>query len=343
MRAIVFNEHGDESVLKQADLPEPAAARGRVVVALEAAGLNRLDLAIRKGLPGIRVSLPHTLGTEGYGRVHAVGPDVTHLKPGDPVVVTPGSSCGACEACAAGQDTLCRGYRMLGYQEPGCYAEMVDAPATSVYPAGPALTPVEWAAAPLVYLTVWRMLMTLAELRQGETVLVQAAGSGVGMAAVQIAGLMNAEIIATAGSDEKLAKARELGAHRIINYTTQDVAQQVRVMTDGRGVDVVVEHTGGATWEGSLRSLARGGRLVTCGATTEPVITMDLRHLFAKQFRLLGSYMGSRGELVEVLKLLNRGILKPVVDRAFPLAEAAEAHRYLDSRAQFGKVVLTRG
>jgi len=343
MRAIVFSEQGDETVLRLADLPVPEAGHGRVVVALQAAGLNRLDLAIRKGINGIRVAFPHVLGAEGYGRVHAVGPEVTHVKPGDAVVVTPGSSCRVCERCAEGNDSLCRDYRMLGNQDHGCYAEYVAAPASSVLPAGPALSPVEWASAPLVFLTVWRMLMTLAGLRPGETVLVQSAGSGVGMAAIQLAALMDAVIVATAGSDAKLAKAKELGAHHTINYTTSDVAAEVKRITGKAGVDVVVEHTGGATWPGSMASLRRGGRLVTCGSTTEPVVSLDLRHLFVKQFQVFGSYMGSRSDLLSVMAFLSNGRLKPVVDRTFPLDKAAEAHRYLDSRAQFGKVVLTIG
>jgi NADPH:quinone reductase-like Zn-dependent oxidoreductase len=230
---------------------------------------------------------------------------------------------------------------MLGYQQPGCYAEQVLAPATSVFPASDSLTAIEWAALPLVYLTVWRMLITRARLQPGETVLVQAAGSGVGMAAIQIARLTGARVIATAGSDAKLEKATSLGAGHVINYTTADVAKHVREITEGRGVDVVVEHVGGVTWDGSLNSLKRGGRLVTCGATTEPRVTLDLRQLFARQIQLIGSYMGGRHDMMQVLNLARRGALRPVVDRTFPLAEAGRAHEYLDSRSQFGKVVLT--
>ena len=341
MRAIVFQDHGEPEVLTGMDLPDPVADPGQVVVALEMAALNRLDLAIRKGLPGIKVARPHVLGCEGYGRVAAIGAGVRRLAVGDPVVVTPGSSCLTCEACARGEDSLCREYRMIGYQSAGCYAEQVVAPAGSVFPADDRLTPAEWAALPLVYLTAWRMLMTRARLAPGETVLVQAAGSGVGMAAIQIARLLQARVIATAGSAAKLDKARSIGAHEVIDYATQDVAAEVKRLTSGRGVDVVVEHTGAATWEGSLGSLRRGGRLVTCGATDATPVAFDLRHLFVKQFELLGSYMGGRHELISMMKLVGPGRLQPIIDTVFPLADAARAHRHLDGRAQFGKVVLS--
>jgi NADPH:quinone reductase-like Zn-dependent oxidoreductase len=341
MRAIAFHEHGSPDVLKLADFPDPIPGPGQVVVRLEAAALNRLDMAIRKGLPGIDLKKPHILGCEGAGRIESVGAGVAHLKTGDRVVVTPGSSCGHCESCAAGEDSLCRGYKMLGYQEPGCYAEKVLARALSVFPAGDHLSAAEWAAVPLVHLTAWRMLMTRARVKPGNDVLVQAAGSGVGTAAIQIARLAQARVFATAGSEAKLQRALELGAHHVINYTTSDVAAEVRKLTSGRGVDVVVEHVGASTWSGSIASLARDGCLVTCGATTGFRVELDLRYLFAKQYRLMGSYMGGRHELLQVLKLVNRGALRPVIDRTFPLAEAASAHVYLESRAQFGKVVLT--
>lgn len=343
MRAIVFHEHGEADVLRFEDRPDPTPGPAEVVVTLGAAALNRLDMAIRRGLPGIRISRPHVLGCEGAGRVESIGPGVTHVRPGDRVVVTPGSSCQQCEECAAGEDSLCRDYWMLGYQRPGCYAEKVLAPASSVFPAGEALSLVEWAALPLVYLTVWRMLMTRARLKPGEDVLVQAAGSGVGMAAIQIARCVGARVFATAGSDEKLEKARGLGAEATINYMRDDVAGEIRRVTGGRGVDVVVEHTGAGTWAGSVNSLKRGGRLVTCGATDATPVPFDLRYLFARQIELIGSYMGGRRELAAVLKLAGRGVFRPVIDRTFPLAQAADAHRHLDSRAQFGKVVLTIG
>ncbi|HEX7878542.1 MAG TPA: zinc-binding dehydrogenase [Candidatus Eisenbacteria bacterium] len=341
MKAAQFAEHGDAEVLRLVDIADPVAGPDEVVVALEAAALNRLDLAIRKGLPGIKVARPHTLGCEGYGRVASVGAGVGHVAPGDTVVVTPGMSCLRCEACARGEDSLCRSYRMIGYQRPGCYAAQVVVPAGNVFHADDRLTPHEWAALPLVYLTAWRMLMARARLAPGETVLVQAAGSGVGIAAIQIAKLMSARVITTVGSEAKRTKALALGADHVIDYTRNDVATEVKHLTGGAMVDIVIEHTGAATWEGSVGSLKWGGRLVTCGATDATPVSVDLRHLFVKQFDWLGSYMGGRHDLMQVLKLAGAGRLQPVVDRVIPLAEAAEAHRYLDSRAAFGKVVLS--
>ena len=231
---------------------------------------------------------------------------------------------------------------MLGYRRNGCYAERVAAPALSVFPAAPSLSAVEWASVPLVFLTAWHMLITRARLKPGEDVLVQAAGSGVGIAAIQIARHAGARVIATAGSDAKLVKARELGAHEVINYTTTpDFAPEVRRLTGKKGVEVVVEHTGAATWVGSVNSLTWGGRLVTCGATTGAGVDFDLRTLFGRQIELIGSYMGARHELMRVLDLLASGALKPVVDRTFPLAEAAAAQAWLGDRSQFGKVALT--
>jgi NADPH:quinone reductase-like Zn-dependent oxidoreductase len=343
VKAAQFAAHGDPEVLRLVDVADPVAGPGEVVVSLEAAALDRLDMAIRKGLPGIKVTLPHTLGCEGYGRVAEVGAGVSHVAAGDPVVVTPGMSCLRCEACARGEDSLCREYRMIGYQRPGCYAERVVVPAGNVFPADDRLTPHQWAALPLVYLTAWRMLMVRARLAPGETVLVQAAGSGVGMAAIQVARLVNVRVLATAGSEAKRVRALALGVDAVIDSTSADVAGEVKRLTGGAMADVVVEHTGAATWAGSVGSLRWGGRLVTCGATDATPIPLDLRHLFVKQFDWLGSYMGGRHDLKQVLKLAGPGRLAPVIDRVFPLAEAAEAHRYLDSRAAFGKVVLSIG
>jgi NADPH:quinone reductase-like Zn-dependent oxidoreductase len=339
MRAVIFNEHGGPERLVVTTLPDPEPAPGQVVVALETAALNRLDLAIRNGIPGVRVALPHVPGCEGYGRIAALGAGVTGWSVGDPVVVTPGSSCLVCEACAAGEDSLCRDYRMIGYQEPGCYAEMVTARAWQLHPAGQVLTPEEWSAFPLVYLTVWRMLTTRARLKPGETVLVQAAGSGVGTAAIQVARVLGAQVIATT-SGGKVERARALGVEHVIDYTTSDVGAEVKRLTGGALVDVVVDHAGASTWNGSLASLRRGGRLVTCGASDATPVSFDLRYLFVKQFELIGSYMGGRRELYEVMRLATRGAFRPVIDSIFPLEQAADAHRHLESRAAFGKVVL---
>jgi NADPH:quinone reductase-like Zn-dependent oxidoreductase len=264
----------------------------------------------------------------------------TRVRPGDKVVLAPGVSCGQCAACAAGKDNECHKYTPLGYGRNGGCAEYVVAPEMNVLPMPAGLSFEEAAAVPLVFLTAWHMLVARARLQPGEEVLILGAGSGVGSAAIQIAKLTGARVIATAGSSAKLDKARELGADELINHAQQKISEEVRSLTGKRGVDVVFEHVGTATWEQSILSLAIGGRLVTCGATTGFAAQLDLRYLFARQLSLLGSYMGSRAELYTVLKLVGEKRLHPVIDRVFPLAEAAQAHRRMEQREQFGKIVL---
>jgi NADPH:quinone reductase-like Zn-dependent oxidoreductase len=260
---------------------------------------------------------------------------------GQRVLVQPGISCGRCVACLGGEDNLCRSYGLVGYQSEGGYAEVVTVPVENIVPIPDRIGFVEAAAFPLTFLTAWHMLVTLAALRPGETVLILAAGSGVGQAAIQVARAQGARVIVTAGSDEKLARARELGADEGIDHYTQDIAKEVRRFTDRRGVDVVFEHVGQATWEQSMKSLRRGGRLVTCGATTGPSVSIDIRHLFSRQISLVGSYIGSKGELLVAAALFFDGTFTPVIDRTYPLAAAAEAQGRLEDRAQFGKIVLT--
>jgi NADPH:quinone reductase-like Zn-dependent oxidoreductase len=257
------------------------------------------------------------------------------------VVLAPGVTCGKCAACLAGLDNRCRQFTNLGYMIDGGCAELVSAPEVNCLPYPENLSFEEAAAVPLVFQTAWHMLLARAELQPGEDVLVLGAGSGVGVAAIQIAKFFGARVIATAGTDEKLAKARELGADHVINHKSQKIRDEVRRITGKRGVDVVFEHVGTATWDDSLASLAPSGRLVTCGATTGYDAKVDLRFLFSRQLSLLGSYMGTKNDLRTVMKLVAAGRLKPIVDRVFPLAEAAAAHAYLKSGAQFGKVVLT--
>lgn len=360
MKAIVMREHGGSDVLRLADAPDPAFARDEALVRVRACGVNNLDTQIRRGIPGVTIALPHVLGCDIAGEVAALGEDanagrsagtstraddrrsaLAPLSVGDRVVVSPGSGCGVCRACLAGDESACPRYAMLGYQRHGGYAELVSVPARSVIRVSDRWSFEEWGSAPLVFLTAWHMLITRARLRPAETVLVHAAGSGVGIAAIQIARCAGARVIATAGSDEKLAKARALGAEAGINYSAAGWHKQVRALTAGEGVDVVVEHTGAGTWSGSLASLARRGRLVTCGATTGYDVPVDIRHLFVKQLSLIGSYMGSQRELIDAIALLERGELRPVVDSVFPLAEAAAAHERVASRALFGKICLT--
>ncbi len=340
MRAVRFERHGGPEVLQLTEVAEPEAGARDVLVKVEACALNHLDIWVRNGLPGVSIPLPHTPGSDISGVVAHVGAEVTRVETGDAVILCPGVSCGACDVCAAGLDNQCRQYTLLGYLLDGGYAEYVAAPEVNAFPKPDDLSFEQAAAVPLVFLTAWHMLVGRAALRAGEVVLVWGAGSGVGSAAIQIAKLHGARVIATAGSDAKLKRAKELGADATVNHTSGQVPAAVREFTRGRGANIVFEHVGEATWETSLKCLARGGRLVTCGATTGPRAGLDIRRLFANQWSILGSYMGTRGELAEVMRLVGQRRLHPVVDRVFPLDQAADAHRYLESREQFGKVVL---
>jgi len=341
MKAIVFHQHGGPEVLKYADAPEPALRADDVLVRVKACALNHLDLWVRRGLPNVPLPLPHIPGSDVAGEIAKIGADVTTIRVGQKVVLAPLVSCGKCPACLGGLDNHCRQATNLGYMIDGGCAEFVRAPEVNCLAYPEDLTWEQAAAIPLVFQTAWHMLITRAELQPGEDVLVLGAGSGVGSAAIQIAKFFGARVLTTAGSEEKLAKAKELGADHLINYKTQKIRDEVRRITDKRGVDVVVEHVGAASWEDSLSSLAPTGRLVTCGATTGYDAKVDLRFLFSRQLSLLGSYMGTKSELHRVMKLVAAGKLKPVVDRVFPLAEAAAAHAYLESSLQFGKVVLS--
>ena len=340
MRAVVLEQHGGPEVLKMRDVPEPVPAPGWVKVRVRACALNHLDLWARRGLPGIKYPLPLILGNDVAGVVAEPGPGVEGIVPGTEVVLAPGVSCGRCEACALGDDNFCRRYGVLGNALNGGYAEFVVVPAANVLPKPPRLSWAEAAALPLVFLTAWHMLVHKSGVKPGEDVLILAAGSGVGVAGIQIAKLFGARVIAAASTDEKLAKAKALGADETVNYATHDFAAEVRRITEKKGVEIVFEHTGQDTWPKSILAVARGGRIVTCGATSGHEAVTDLRHVFSRQIRIIGSYMGRRAELFEVLRWVERGRLNPVVDRVLPLAQAAQAHRVLEAREAFGKVVL---
>ena len=340
MRAVVFTQHGGPEVLAlAADVPDPACGHGQVVVGVRACSVNHLDVWTRRGLP-YAIEMPHILGNDIAGVVEAVGPGVDHVKAGDAVMLAPGAGCNHCRACLEGDDNQCLKYDVFGLRRQGGYAEKVVAPARNCFAKPATLSFEDAASMPLVFLTAWHMLVGRASLRPGETVLVLAAGSGVGIAAIQIAKLLGATVIATASTDVKLEHARALGADHGINYERDDFAVEVRRLTGKRGVDVVFEHTGQATWEKSIASLARGGRLVTCGATSGFEGRTDLRALFAKNLSLHGSYMGRLAEFAEVLGHIERGALHPVVDRVLPLGEARAAHEAMERREQFGKIVL---
>ena len=340
MNATIFKQHGGPEVLEYTEVPEPKILANEVLIEVRACALNRLDVFVRGGLPGISIPLPHILGDDIAGVVREVGPLVNWAKPGDEVMVQPGVSCGHCVECLHGRDNLCREYDILGYRRDGGYAELVAVPGVNVIRKPHGLSWEEAAALPLVTLTAWHMLVTRAKLQPGEDVLIHAAGSGVGSIAIQIAKLLGARVIATAGSDDKLAKGRELGADEIINYTREDWPKEVKRLTDRKGVDVVFEHTGSATWQGSISSLKNNGRLVTCGATSGFDAQTDLRQIFYRHLTILGCFMGSKAELLEAVKFIEQGKIRAVVDRAMPLAQARVAHELLENRAQFGKLVL---
>lgn len=340
MRAIVVREHGsyDKLLLERRPVPEPGPHQVRIAV--KALGLNHLDTWVRRGVPGHTFPLPLVLGNDACGVVDAVGAGVSTCKAGDPVVVLPGVSCGVCQACQSGADQLCRHYHILGESCDGTAADFAVVPAANVAPRPANLSDTDAAGICLVFQTAWHMLVNRAELRAGETVLVHAGLSGVGSAAVQIANLLGAQVIATAGGAEKCARVRALGAHHVIDYLDQDFAAEVRRLTGKAGVAVVFEHVGAATWEGSLRCLARGGRLVTCGATTGGAVQVSLHAVFFKSLSILGSTMGSKGDLRRILTLFQQGRLRPVVDRVLPFEQVAEAHRLLEERRALGKIVL---
>jgi NADPH:quinone reductase-like Zn-dependent oxidoreductase len=311
-----------------------------VLVAVKAAAQNHLDIWVRNGWQGLKLTWPHVLGSDVAGVVEAVGPGVDAPRVGDAVVVNPALGCGRCERCLSGDENLCRRFAILGEHVSGGQAEKLVVPARNVMPKPPNLSFEDASAVPLVFMTAWHALVARARVLPGETVLVQAAGSGVGTAAVQIAKLHGARVIATAGSDAKLEKARALGADEVVNYETQDLVQEVRRLTDKKGVEVVFEHVGKSTWERSILAAGIGGRIVTVGATTGHDPLTDLRHVFFRQLSILGSTMGNAGELARVLGFVGEGKLRPVVDRVLPLSEALAGMDLLSRRAQFGKIVL---
>ena len=340
MKAIRIHQHGGPEKLQEDDISTPTLQPDQVRVRVQACALNHLDLWVRAGIPGVRFALPHVLGSDIAGEVVETGTLCSRIRTGARVLLSPGLSCRQCAACVSGKDNFCDRYTLFGTGVPGGNQEFVAAPEYAALEIPDTLNFVSAAATPLVFLTAWHMLITRAQMEAGDDVLVLAASSGVGMAAIQIAKLFHCRVIATAGSEAKLARATALGADFVIDHYRQDIAAEVKRITARRGVDIVVEHVGTATWARSLASLARGGRVVTCGATTGFDAAVDLRHLFAKEQSLLGSYMGTLGELHRVLKFVFSGQLQPVIDRVYPLADLAEAHRHLESSQQFGKVVV---
>ncbi|MBA3397714.1 MAG: zinc-binding dehydrogenase [Deltaproteobacteria bacterium] len=342
MQAIVLREHGGPDVLRSEALPVPEPGPGEVRVRIRAVALNHLDLWVRKGGPAFHLEYPHRLGSDIAGVVDAVGPG-SATQVGSKVVVQPGLSCARCAACLGGHDNLCRFYRILGENTQGGYAEAIVVPEQNLAPYPERLDFAHAAASILPFLTAWQMVVHKARVAPGEDVLVQGAGSGIGVAAIQIAKLFGARVIATAGTDAKLARAKALGADEVINYTTTDFAAACRTLTGKRGVDAVIEHVGGEVFVASIKAVRNGGRIVTCGATAGFHPAIDLRHIFFRQIEVLGSTMGSKADLLAVLGHVAAGRLEPVIHEVLPLAEAARAHRILEDRAAFGRVVLAVG
>jgi NADPH:quinone reductase-like Zn-dependent oxidoreductase len=340
MRCVVVREHGGFDRLRLEERPVPTPGPAEVRLRMRSVGLNHLDTWVRRGVPGHTFPLPLVLGSDGCGVVDAVGPGVTSVRAGDEVVVLPGVSCGACEACQNGEDQLCRHYRILGEGCDGTAAEFVVVPVANVAPKPAPLSVAEAGSVALVFQTAWNMLVRRAELRAGETVLVHAGLSGVGSAAVQIARLFGATVIATAGGPQKCERVRALGAEHVIDHRSQDVVAEVRRITGKAGVQVVFEHTGATTFDASLKLLQRGGRVVTCGATTGGAVQVSLHAVFFKSLSILGSTMGRKGDLRTILRLFDQGRLRPVLDRTLPFAQVAEGHRLLEAREALGKLVL---
>lgn len=340
MHAVRMHRHGGPEVLVYEDAPDPVAGPGDVLVRVRAVSVNHIDIWVRNGLPRLRLQFPHILGADVAGVVEALGAGVGDLDIGAEVILSPGVSCGHCASCAAGEDTFCRTYSILGEHINGGYADHIVVPRVNVLPKPKDLSFEEAAAIPLVFVTAWNMLVTRGRIRRGETVLVWGAGSGIGSAAIQIGRLYGARVIATAGAAWKLDRARALGAHEVINHSERDVYEDVRRLTDRRGVDIVFEHVGAATWDTSLRLLARGGRLVTCGATTGGEGKTDIRYVFSRELSIHGTWLGPKRDLLAAMIPVSEGLLRPVVHRVLPLAQAAEAHAIMQRREHFGKLVL---
>jgi len=340
MKALAFNEHGGLEKLNYQDVPDPKIAPTEVLVRVRACALNHLDLFVREGLPGLKLPLPFWSGCDIAGDVAEVGAAVQGVKIGDRVAVNPNLNCGRCEYCIQGEDSLCISYGIVGEHTYGGLAEYVKVDGRNVLKLPDAISYEGAAAFTLVNMTAWRMLVTQAARRAGEDLLILGVGGGVSSTAVQIGKLCGARVWVTSSSDDKLQRAKALGADECINYTKEDWVKVVSERTGKRGVDVVLENVGAATWKGSLRALAKGGRLVTCGATSGPIGETDIRVVFWKQLRIIGSTMANRREFNQVMTQFFRGRLKPIVDRVFPLKDGAEAQRLLAEGKQFGKLVL---
>jgi NADPH:quinone reductase-like Zn-dependent oxidoreductase len=341
MKAVFFEKHGGNEVLQFGDRPESQPGPGEVRVALRAVALNHLDLFVRDGIPG--VPLPQIPGADGAGVVDAVGPGVETPAPGDRVLLQPGLYCNTCEFCRAGEQCLCVKFRILGEHAPGTFAEKVVVPARNVFPIPTRLSFEQAAAFPLVYQTAWRMVLGRGRIRPGETILIHGAGGGVAGAALEIAVLAGARVFATTSDEEKANRAREAGAELVFDYTKEDVGAAVRKATGKRGVDMVLDSVGERTWATSLQAAAKGGRIVTCGATTGPNPKEEIRLIFWRGLSILGSTMANDREFRTLLSTVAAGKLTPRIDRVYPLEEARAAYSRLEEGKQHGRIVLSIG
>jgi len=344
MKAVTITQHGGPEVVQVQDVPDPQAAAGQVVIEVRAAALNHLDIWVRKGRPGMNLKFPHVLGSDAAGVVAEVGPGVATVRAGEEVILNPALSCGGCEYCLRGEQSECPSFSLIGLGRPGTFAERVAAPAACVHPKPAHLDFKSAAALPLAYVTAWRMLMTRARLAPGETLLIHGIGGGVALAGLQIAKLIGAETIVTSSSQEKLNRARSLGADSVVNYRAEpDLVRKIRDLTAARGVDVVMDTVGAATWPLDFAVVRRGGRIVLCGVTGGPTAETPLNVLYWNQISVLGSTLGSHEDFRQMLRAVAEAKLEPVVDSAAPLDRAAEAMARMEAGEQFGKIVLTVG
>jgi len=340
MKAIYYDEHGAVDVLRYGDVEQPRPKRDGVVVDVKAASVNHIDLFLRRGLPGLKIPLPHIPGCDAAGVVSEVGEDVTNVSVGDRVLMNPSVSCGHCEFCDRGDASLCSTYTLIGETTDGTFCEKIAIPSVNAIPIADSMSFEEAASIPLVFLTAWRMLVSRGRVSAGEDVLILGASAGVGVAAIQIAKTVGARVLAAASTDEKLELCRELGADVLINYAQEDFVKRVRKETDKRGADVVVDYIGRDTWVNSLKSLVGGGRLLTCGATTGYDPQEDLRHVFYRQLEIIGSTMGGLNDLIKPLRLIESGRMRAVVGATFDLKDTADAQRLMEERRSLGKIVV---
>ncbi len=341
MKAIQYSKLGGPEVLQYVDVPTPRPSSNEILIHVLATSVNHIDIHFRRGLPGVQSPLPHIPGSDAVGIIDEVGSDVQGFQKGQMIVMDPSASCGHCDFCKQGKINYCPKARILGRENDGAYAEKMVIPDENAIKMPDSFNIEMAAAAPLVYLTAWGMVVSKGQIQKGQTVLVMGAGSGVGTASIQIAKMFGAVVFATAGSEEKIQKARELlHVEQAFNYHNVEIDREIRAITEKKGVDLIIDSVGGRQWIPMLKALKNGGTLVTCGATDGFDPKEDLRHIFFRQLRILGSTMGNRQEMRDVMKHIFDGTLKPIVDRVFPLKDASLAHQYVQDRKVFGKVVL---